>query len=304
MQRIAITGANGFIGIHLVRGAAAAGREVLGVVRSPAAAARVREAGARPLEIVGWDPEALARALEGCSAVVHLAQIGAERGGQSYEATNVSFTERVLEDARRARVPRFVLFSGLGVARYGMNRRCTNGYFLSKLEAEAALFRSGLEAVVFRPSYVIGPGDAFVASTLRSMGAGPVEVPGDGAYRMQPVAVADAVALVLASLDRPSCGIPTVLDLVGPEVVAYTTLLERLARVAGACGRALGLRLRSVPVAEADERARAGGYQGLLPDELDCLLCDETGDSRPLQELLGRPLAPLDEALAVAVRAA
>jgi hypothetical protein len=42
----------------------------------------------------------------------------------------------------------------------------------------------------------------------------------------------------------------------------------------------------------------------MLPDELDCLLCDEVSDPAPLASLLGRPLTPLDEALAAAVRAA
>jgi hypothetical protein len=42
----------------------------------------------------------------------------------------------------------------------------------------------------------------------------------------------------------------------------------------------------------------------MLPDELDCLLCDEIADPDPLQVLLGRPLTPLDTALAAAVRAA
>jgi len=60
----------------------------------------------------------------------------------------------------------------------------------------------------------------------------------------------------------------------------------------------------AIPVEEADRRARAGGYMGMLPDELDCLLCDETADPTPLEGLLGRPLRPLDEALAAAVRAA
>ena len=120
---------------------------------------------------------------------------------------------------------------------------------------------------------------------------------------MQPIAVADAVALVLAAVSRPSGSFPIVFDLVGPEVVSYARLLERLVAVAGACGRRLELRVREIAIEEADRRARDGGYQGLLPDELDCLLCDEVSDPTPLVRLLGRPLVPLDEALAAAVRA-
>jgi uncharacterized protein YbjT (DUF2867 family) len=201
-------------------------------------------------------------------------------------------------------VPRVVYFSGLGVARYGMSRRCSNDYFLSKLAAETILFRSGLEGVVFRPSFVVGPGDAFVGAVLRAMEGGEVERPGDGLYRMQPIAVADAAHAVLATVERPTDAFPIVFDLVGPEAVPYARLIERLARVALALGRKAELRVREVPVDEADRRARAGGYQGMLSDELDCLLCDEVSDPAPLAALLGRPLTPLDDALAEAVRAA
>jgi hypothetical protein len=69
-------------------------------------------------------------------------------------------------------------------------------------------------------------------------------------------------------------------------------------------GRTAPLRVREIPIEEADRQARAGGYQGMLPDELDCLLCDEVSDPTPLETLLGRRLLPLDEALAAAVRAA
>ena len=304
MRRIAVTGANGFVGRHVVRHAVADGYEVVGIVRSEPAAQVVREAGGYPVELVGRDPEALVRALDGCRAVVHLAQVGAERGGQTYEAVNVGYTERVLEDARHAGVPRVVYFSGLGVARYGMSLRCSSDYFLSKLAAETILFRSGLECVVFRPSFVVGPGDAFVPAVLRAIAGGEMERPGDGGYRMQPIAVADAALAVMAAVERPLDAFPRVFDLVGPEAVAYGALLERLARVALALGRRADLRVREVPIAEADRRARAGGFQGMLPDELDCLLCDEVADPAPLAALLGRPLTPLDEALAAAVRAA
>jgi nucleoside-diphosphate-sugar epimerase len=304
MRRIAVTGANGFIGRHVVRHAVASGYEVAGVVRSEPAAQSVREAGGHPVQLVGRDPEALVHALDGCLAVVHLAQIGAERSGQTYEAINIGFTERVLEDARHAGVPRVVYFSGLGVARFGMAPRCSNAYFLSKLAAETILFRSGLEGVVFRPSFVVGPGDAFVAAALRAMQGGEVERPGDGSYRMQPVAVADAALAVLAAVERKPNAFPVVFDLVGPEALPYAALLERLARVARSLGRKAELRVREVPIEDADRRARCGGYNGMLPDELDCLLCDEVSDPAPLAALLGRPLTPLDAALAAAVHAA
>jgi len=304
MRRIAVTGANGFVGRHVVRHAVADGYEVVGIVRSEPAAQVVREAGGDPVQLVGRDPEALVRALDGCRAVVHLAQVGAERGGQTYEAVNVGYTERVLEDARHAGVPRVVYFSGLGVARYGMSLRCSSDYFLSKLAAETILFRSGLECVVFRPSFVVGPGDAFVPAVLRALDAGGLEIPGDGSYRMQPIAVKDAAACVLAAVEREAGAFPTVFDLVGPEPIAYAALLERLARVAARSGRKVELRVRQLPIEEADRQARAGGYQGMLADELDCLLCDEVSDPAPLVALLGRPLVPLDESLAVALRQA
>jgi len=304
MARIAITGASGFIGRHLVRAAATAGHDVTGLVRSEQAADRVRRSGGRP-GVLAEEPAALAESLAGCRAVVHLAQIGKERDGQTYEAVNVGLTARVLEAARRAGVPRIALFSGLGVARYGQSRRVTSRYFLSKLKAEALLFGSGLDAVVFRPSYVVGPGDAFVPAVLRAMAAGEVERPGDGAYRMQPIAVADATALVLAAISRPIGAFPTAFDLVGPEAVPYSRLLERLEAVAQGLGRAVRLRVREVQIADAERRARSeAGYQGMGPDELDCLLCDEVSDPAPLTALLGRGLISLDEALAAAVRAA
>ncbi len=303
MKRIAVTGANGFIGRHLVRHAVSLGSEVVGVVRSERAAEAVRASGGHSCELLGRDPEALVRALDGCTALVHLAQIGAERGGSTYEAVNVGFTERVLEDARHAGVPRAVYFSGLGVARYGMSPRCSNPYFLSKLAAETLVFRSGIEGAVFRPSYVVGPGDGLVPLVLRAMQGGDLERPGDGSYRVQPIAVEDAAAAVMAVVSRPAGSFPTVFDLVGPEPLAYAALLERVAAVARRLGRPAQLRVREVPVAEAEAKARAGGWQGMLSDELDCLLCDEVSDPLPLAALLGRPLRPLDEALASAIRA-
>lgn len=299
--RLAVTGANGFVGRHLTRLAADTGWEVVGLVRSEDAARAVVEAGGRPLVVGALEVEPIARALSGAHAVVHLAQVGSERGGATFESVNIEGTRAVVEAAGKAAVRSCVLFSGLGVSHYGMTRRCTNRYFLSKLAAEVALYRSPLEAVVFRPSYILGAGNSLLPVLLRDLAAGEVEFPGDGLYRMQPIAVADAASAVLASLDRSGSG-PAVFDLVGPEPISYVDFVGRVARQARAQGLEAAYRIRTTPVDDADRQAASGGYQGMLTEELDCMLCDEVSDPKPLEGLLGRRLAPLDEALAVAMR--
>lgn len=300
-MHIAVTGASGFVGQALVRAARAEGWDVVGVARSDESAQQVAAAGGRPARAALVAAE-LAPAFAGAQLAVHLAQIGSEKPGRTFQGVNVEGTRQVAEGARLAGVPRVVYFSGLGVARYGLAPRCTNKYFLSKLSAEVVLYSSDREVVVFRPSYIVGPGDGLVPSLLAEMAAGVVEWPGDGQYRLQPVAVADAAAAILAaaslSLDPDRRARHRVFDLVGPSPVTYQGFVERLARVAGRPGR---FELRSIPIEVADQQAAAGGYRGMPPDELDCLLCDEVSDPGPLAAVLGRPLTPLDDALATAV---
>jgi NADH dehydrogenase len=306
MPRLAVTGAGGFVGRQVVSLARAEGWDVAGLVRSDRAAREVAQAGGAAVRIGGLAADALVPALAGAAAVVHLAQIGSERHGQTYEAVNVEGTRAVAQAARAAGVPRVVLFSGLGVAHYGMAPRTTNRYFLSKLRAEAAVLESGLEAFVFRPSYIVGPRDGLVSSLLRQMAAGEVERIGDGAYRLQPVAVRDAAAAVMAAVSGPTPapgpgrGPHRVVDLVGPRPVTFNEFIDALAAAARARGRPARFTIREMAVEEADRRARAG--ESPAPEDVDVLLCDETGDPRVMEALLGRFLTPLEDALLFAVR--
>jgi len=308
-MRIAVTGASGFVGGHLLRAAAAAGTRVRAIVRSKESARRVRAQGAEAVVAPLRLPD-LVPVLGGVDAIVHLAHIGSERHGQTYQAVNVHGTHEVAAAAATAGVRRMVMFSGLGVARYGMAPRVTDPYFRSKLEAERALFAAGVEAVAFRPSYILGAGDGFVPFVLDEARTGVLELPGDGSYRMQPVAAEDAAAALLAAADPgadlffPDRPPHRVIDLVGPEPLAVADFVTVLAAVARELGTALRFELRSVPVEDADAAARRGAWHGMPADELDCLLCDEVADPAPLQALLGRPLTTLDEALHRAVEAA
>jgi NADH dehydrogenase len=293
-----VTGASGFVGRQVVNLAVSQRVEVVAVVRNAEAHQRAVAAGARAVTVSAFSEDELSAAFAGCEALLHLANIGAERGGDTYEAVNVLGTRAAARAARRAGVGRIVYFSGLGVAHYGMNRHTTNPYFLSKLRAEAALFEELPDVAVFRPSYLLGPGDGLMTQLLSDIAGGEVEIPGDGSYRMQPLVVRDAAAAVLAVLMLEGAK-HRVYDLVGALAVTYRDLVQRVIAAAGA-----SVRVREVPLEAALQAAQQGGYRGLLPDELACLLCDEVADPRPLQGLLGQFTVALDDAIGAAVRGA
>ncbi|KND54840.1 UDP-glucose 4-epimerase [Candidatus Paraburkholderia kirkii] len=179
--RIAMTGANGFVGRAVSRALLARGIAATGLVRRGAAC----EAGVDARYVDGLDaiaPDAFA----GCDAVIHLAarvhvmrDAAARKQSASraqavldaYRETNVEGALAVAEAAWRGGVTRFVLMSSikaLGETDPGRpfteddERRPPDAYGISKAEAEVRLLefgsRTGMEVVIVRPPLVYGPG--------------------------------------------------------------------------------------------------------------------------------------------------
>ncbi|SAK69655.1 UDP-glucose 4-epimerase family protein [Caballeronia ptereochthonis] len=179
--RIAMTGANGFVGRAVSRALLARGIAATGLVRRGSAC----EPGVDARYIDGLDAIA-PEAFEGCDAVIHLAaRVHVMRDAaaqtqsasraqavlEAYRETNVDGALATAEAARRAGVTRFVLMSSikaLGESDPGRpfteddERRPPDAYGVSKAEAEVRLLefgsRTGMEVVVVRPPLVYGPG--------------------------------------------------------------------------------------------------------------------------------------------------
>jgi NADH dehydrogenase len=296
LRKVAIIGANGFVGRHLVEHAASQGVKVLGVVRSAHGAALVQSLGGRPLPVADLGREtrrALESELKACDGLVYTAPVSVSPLAR--DRTDPAGLLNVLEACRTAGVPRVVFFSGLGIAHFGMNPHCTSPYFLAKMAGEVALFRSGLAATVFRPSYIFGARDEFLTPLLARMSESTViEIPGDGAYRIQPISVRDTARATLRALE-PDEAPARVVDLVGPEIISYRDLIARMAL---AMRRPVEIRHRSVD--EAFAQARASGYFGLRPQDLACLLCDEVADPTAARRLVEGTLESLDSVIAQA----
>ena len=118
---ILITGVNGFIASHLAERLLREGIAVRGLARRPESAEWLAAQG---VEVVGGDlldSDALARAMKGCSAVVHAAAWtgGPELSPEQAWRTNVAGTFGVIDAARDAGVERVIYISSVAV--YGLN---------------------------------------------------------------------------------------------------------------------------------------------------------------------------------------
>lgn len=220
-----VTGAAGFVGTQTCRELVRRGWKVRALVRDAAkGAARL---GEQDLELrVGdiRDERALASALEGASAVVHLAAIAIERGTDSYESTNTKATRQLLRQAAAAGATRFLYMS-----QNGASSASPFEFLRSKGVAEDAVRGSRLRWTVLRPSVIFGPQDAFINVLARMIRLSPLvfPIPAGGRALFQPIAVGDVASAVAISLERDDT-IGGAYGLGGSAVLSLREMTERI----------------------------------------------------------------------------
>jgi nucleoside-diphosphate-sugar epimerase len=241
---VAVTGAAGFLGSHLVRGLEARGLRVLPLVHALQARS---PAGSRTLDDALASPELL----EGLDVVIHAAAPQYRRGGDAaiYRTANVELMERALRTAAAAHVRRFVLLSSVGVYGFPSRLPVTEEHpyaprtlqAATKVEAEMRARRVardlGVQLVIVRPTTVYGPGEGGEAlgGMVAAIRAGTYRVVGAGENRLHHMHVDDLVEGIWLASTRPEAEGDHFI-LAGPET---TTLEELSARVARALGRPL-----------------------------------------------------------------
>jgi 2-alkyl-3-oxoalkanoate reductase len=193
---VALTGATGFVGRHLLRRLAAEGWRVRALTRRPGTLAAETES---VMPVVGdLDSEAaLAELVAGVDAVVHCAGLVAARSAAEFQRVNTNGTARLLRAAAAgADRPRFLLISSLAAREPQLSP-----YASSKREAEEVLRRNaaGLAWQVLRPPVIYGPGDRATLPLFRQFSRGLVLRPA-GAGRFSMLYVEDLAAAVAALL--------------------------------------------------------------------------------------------------------
>lgn len=187
-MKLAVTGATGFVGCHLVQQALAAGLELRALTR--------REQPSR--EAVQWiggsleDRGALEQLVDGVDAVIHLAGTINAPNAAGFDKGNVAGTLSMLAAATAGGVHRFVHVSSLAAREPELSL-----YGGSKARAEELVQRSGLDWTIVRPPAVYGPGDQETLELFRMARIGLMVMPPKG--RLSVIHAADLSRLLIAA---------------------------------------------------------------------------------------------------------
>jgi dihydroflavonol-4-reductase len=242
-----VTGANGFVGCHVVRALGARGMQVRAFVR-PNADRRALEGVDCELALGDVrDRTAVDQAVRGCDEVYHVAadyRLWVLDEAPMY-AANVQGTRNILEAAANAGVRRIVHTStvgALGIAKDGVGREDTpvtldlmvgpykRSKFLAEVEALKAA-RQGAPVIIVNPSTPVGPLDYKPTPTGRVIvdflkGRLPAYV--DTGLNL--VGVEDCARGHLLAAERGQLGEKYIL---GGENLSLKQILQRLARLSG-----------------------------------------------------------------------
>jgi uncharacterized protein YbjT (DUF2867 family) len=242
------------------------------------------------------DAESIRRAADGATHVVHL--VGIIRGrAEDFQKVMVEGLENVLAAAESAGVERFVLMSALGVAEATKD---TVPYYAAKWHEEQAVKGSGLEHVIFRPSFVFGSDGGALPTFVKQVKLSPVvTVIGPGLQRSQPIWVEDVAAYFARGVDLPEAANRT-FELGGPDIVDWNELYRRIATALGKRRPLIHLPFPAARViALATERLPGSPFSA---DQVTMLQgADNVPSSNAAVETFRLPLIPLDEQLRRAV---
>jgi nucleoside-diphosphate-sugar epimerase len=218
-QNIAVLGANGVYGRHLIPKLIARGHRVRALVRRPDAAAFARACGAEVRAADIFDEASLCAGLEGCDLGINIATSLPGPSGRGDFAANDKLrregTPNWVSACERAQVPRTIQQSIAMVHATGSDQwadedsepASASGSLLgSAIDAALAMERAArhgsAECLILRGGLFYGPGTGFDDDWFARARAGKLRLPEDGQAYVSLVHISDMVEATALAVER------------------------------------------------------------------------------------------------------
>ena len=234
---IALTGATGFIGRHLLRELPQRGYRVRVLLRRPAAVPP--EASSAVIGDIA-SPRNMSAALRDVDAVVHSAALAHAMSGSpedDYRTINTEATVRLARAAEKAGVRRFVFLSSIRAQCGPTADRVlteedepapTDAYGRSKWAAEQGLAELGIDWVALRPVLVYGPGVKGNMAALVDLARSPFPLPLGGLKAQRSILAVENLASAVDAVLRLPDPIRRPLIVADPEPLTVPAMIAAL----------------------------------------------------------------------------
>jgi len=224
---IAIFGAGGFLGKHLMRQLTKLDYRVKVATRNPYLKGYLKPLGnPGQIELFKTDifnPEDVKQVLSNCDFAINLVGILYETRKQKFSQIHAEFPHLLCNLCKEIGVKNLVHISALGILDNHVSK-----YMQSKLEGEKNIKKFFKSSVILRPSLVFGPEDKFF-NTFASIAQFSPALPliGGGKTKFSPIYVGDVAQAIVKAL-RLNNSEPEIFELGGPENYSFKQLMEIL----------------------------------------------------------------------------
>ncbi len=289
-----VTGATGYMGGRLIERLRAEGRPVRALARD--ASRFVPVDGVDVIEGNVLKRETLAAALDGCSSAYYLVH-SMEAGVAGFAARDRTAAENFAAAAVDAGVERIVYMGGL-VPEGGPQSE----HLRSRLEVEEILLDAVPLSTALRASIVIGARSSSFSILVRLVASlRLVPLPAWRSNRTQPIFEGDAIEYLARTPETPGAEGRS-LDIVGPEVMTYEEMVERIAEAIGVGRMALPVPATQTPAASAVVSAVTNQPLELVRPLMQSLEHDLLPRNDDAERIYGLAPHPFERALDHALR--
>jgi uncharacterized protein YbjT (DUF2867 family) len=217
--KVLVAGASGFVGRRLCAALEQAGHDVAAMTRNPGRYLGVGTAVHGDVQ----DPPTLEPAMAGCQAAYYLVH---SLQSADFEHMDAVGARAFGEAAARAGLSRIVYLGGLGDDADNLS-----AHLRSRRQVEHLLGTGGVPVTVIRAGIIVGHGGVSWELTRQLVEHLPIMVtPRWVSTRAQPIAIDDVVRYLVGVLEPPEAS-GRVYEVGGPDVLRYSSMLQRVADI-------------------------------------------------------------------------
>ncbi|MDH5666257.1 MAG: NAD(P)H-binding protein [Nitrosopumilus sp.] len=266
--KIVVTGASGFVAKNLRKYLSEKNIDLMSISRSDFKNFKCET----KIISKNYNEKDILKKIKNSDALIHLVGIGKQSVNTDFDLINTDLTKHIVNLCKKAKIKKIIYLSGLGVS-----PNTSLGYFISKYNAERQITNSGLDFIIFRPSYIIGKDDLLSKYLKKQMKSGEIKIPGSGKYLIQPISISDVVKVIFESTYTSKFN-NEIIDLVGPDHVSFEKYVKLFSK-------GTNTKIRKVNLEDVYRDAITNQKSDFGIDDLNILIGNFKGNYKKLSKI-------------------